>query len=879
MADMIFKTNIIPQSDNDYNLGSSTAGWKIERLNVKTGKNSTAFSTGSDGQILRTDGNNIYWGNTVDVDTWIPVSTSTAGYIRALSDDAGQYLSGKNTWVDIPVTSVAGKTNDVQLGDLTIGVKTYNGAENVIVSMADLGISSAMRFIGVTDTDITEGSTNSPVHIASGGTTGDITPVNGDVVLTQTNQIEYIYTGSEWKELGLASSYALAHHTHGNILSNGTITSDTTVASGDKLVTIDSSNKVSRSNISFGTDTTKALSNAGTWIDVNNYVLPTASASVKGGIKVGSGLTISNEVLAANVTGIKGNAETTYRTGNVNLTAANIGAAASNHNHDSTYVNVTGDTMTGNLRLKTSTLSSSAAPASNTNFNSIELLDSNSAMTGGVWSRYLTNGNLGMEVVAHRTIGSTNYWNGVQMYINPSATAVVTFNYPAAWRTGLGINWPGNTTTFLRGDGTWTDVTTGKFHIYNNADAQGSTASTNVPFLIGSPTSTHVVFDNNEIIAKNGATATTLYLSDTNGAVSVAGTGGLVVPNGRLSVGARTWWGTQAAGVVVQPDGGIHLGHASGGYIYFHHGAVTAVTAQIRETASATLRIGIRLAVNADSAIQYMNGTTGAFTLYVNGSIGANSGIWSSSDIVVRKNWTSTTAYSNCVSWYNESQNYGYIRLYRGTAATAGLADLVLGNNIASGTAKNSDGRIFLYNKAGACPMIWSDRTTLGGTARDAIRINYLQASQVWGAVWNDYAEFRQTNDENIKPGNCVIETGNGDLILSTERMQAGAEIVSDTYGMAIGETKINNTPIATAGRVLAYINESKDIIKQHIGEPVCSGPNGTVSLMTDEECQLFPYKMIGTISEIPDYEIWKAGTEEDPVNINVDGRVWIRIK
>lgn len=36
------------------------------------------------------------------------------------------------------------------------------------------------------------------------------------------------------------------------------------------------------------------------------------------------------------VTGIKGNAETTYRTGNVNLTPANIGAAASNHTHVST---------------------------------------------------------------------------------------------------------------------------------------------------------------------------------------------------------------------------------------------------------------------------------------------------------------------------------------------------------------------------------------------------------------------------------------------------------------------------------------------------------------------------------------------------------------
>ena len=33
------------------------------------------------------------------------------------------------------------------------------------------------------------------------------------------------------------------------------------------------------------------------------------------------------------ITGVKGNSESTYRTGNVNLTAANIGAAASSHTH------------------------------------------------------------------------------------------------------------------------------------------------------------------------------------------------------------------------------------------------------------------------------------------------------------------------------------------------------------------------------------------------------------------------------------------------------------------------------------------------------------------------------------------------------------------
>ena len=37
------------------------------------------------------------------------------------------------------------------------------------------------------------------------------------------------------------------------------------------------------------------------------------------------------------VTGVKGDSESAYRTGNVNITVNNIGAAASNHNHDSAY--------------------------------------------------------------------------------------------------------------------------------------------------------------------------------------------------------------------------------------------------------------------------------------------------------------------------------------------------------------------------------------------------------------------------------------------------------------------------------------------------------------------------------------------------------------
>ena len=141
-----------------------------------------------------------------------------------------------------------------------------------------------------------------------------------------------------------------------------------------------------------------------------------------------------------------------------------------------------------------------------------------------------------------------------------------------------------------------------------------------------------------------------------------------------------------------------------------------------------------------------------------------------------------------------------------------------------------------------------------------------------WTASGNDYAEYREVKQE-LEPGKCIIETGNGDLILSTERLQAGAEIISDTYGMAVGQNDKYNIPIAMVGRVLAYPYEDKSTY--HAGDPVCSGPNGTISKMTDEEIMRYPHKMIGTVSEIPTYETWEGSSG----TIQVKGRIWIRIR
>ena len=137
----------------------------------------------------------------------------------------------------------------------------------------------------------------------------------------------------------------------------------------------------------------------------------------------------------------------------------------------------------------------------------------------------------------------------------------------------------------------------------------------------------------------------------------------------------------------------------------------------------------------------------------------------------------------------------------------------------------------------------------------------------------NDYAEFRKCGKDIVKAGQVVKEVGNGELELATERLERGCEIVSDVFGFSIGKFDNNDLPIAVAGRVLAY--PDADPTSFEIGAPVCSGENGTVSMMTEEEERMYPSRIIGTVSEIPTYDVWTQGDKK----IAVDGRIWIRVR
>lgn len=152
---------------------------------------------------------------------------------------------------------------------------------------------------------------------------------------------------------------------------------------------------------------------------------------------------------------------------------------------------------------------------------------------------------------------------------------------------------------------------------------------------------------------------------------------------------------------------------------------------------------------------------------------------------------------------------------------------------------------------------------------KDASIKRTITNAQIYGAVWNDYAEFRSSTYN--KPGYCVIEHDDGVLTQANARLIPGACIVSDTFGFAIGETKEADTPIAVTGRVLAYTY--RDRYEYHAGMCVCSAPNGTVDIMTREEIMMYPDCIVGTVSEIPEYETWGE------YDVAVDGRIWIKVK
>ena len=105
-------------------------------------------------------------------------------------------------------------SNTLTVGNATLNIKTEgtskgsftaNATSNVEIDIkaSDLGLSSALKYIGETTSDISDGSTTNPIVING----QSVTVVAGNVVTKGAK--EFIWKGSAWEELGDESSHAL----------------------------------------------------------------------------------------------------------------------------------------------------------------------------------------------------------------------------------------------------------------------------------------------------------------------------------------------------------------------------------------------------------------------------------------------------------------------------------------------------------------------------------------------------------------------------------------------------------------------------------------------------------------------------------------------
>ena len=164
-------------------------------------------------------------------------------------------------------------------------------------------------------------------------------------------------------------------------------------------------------------------------------------------------------------------------------------------------------------------------------------------------------------------------------------------------------------------------------------------------------------------------------------------------------------------------------------------------------------------------------------------------------------------------------------------------------------------------------------RRVAGGSDNGWKRL-WTQGNSVTNAVWNDLAESRKS--ESREPGYVITPSG----AKTTKRLEPGCRITSDTWGFALGdENDETKMPVAISGRVLAYPARPRE--EYHLGDCVCSAPDGKVDIMTRQEIRDWPDCIVGIVNEIPDYEEWGSDKKDNTGRgkIKVNGRIWIDIK
>lgn len=456
-----------------------------------------------------------------------------------------------------------------------------------------------------------------------------------------------------------------------------------------------------------------------------------------------------------------------------------------------------------------------------------------------------------------------------------------TLNY---WYVGTGYE---NANTWLQVNAshvlTRVPVRLVKGHLYLEGSNAGSSVGNTTQVVFGTSSTNHIVISSNDkALVLNPTTSTTanqivLYLNTQS-----VFPGGLKVPTDNSAV-------SYFNKILPNASGTYNLGAADNRWltIYGHQLVLNGATNATMTAASTNPRITFAEETNTQPVhLIYTdyNDYRAPAGLKVVGGTEASPAWFEVEGSLIAGGDTTINGTLKCTKQISTDQNIYMVEtgLTKGTNPSETVyASMMVLDSTRSTSAEHRSAMVQSYvNSSGLSAIrLYAYQWAASATAYSYIYVQEAQdgtgkagsSAPFYGAVWNDYAEFRKYRDSKEIPyGHIVAENGDDSLSLASKRLQKGCNVCSDTFGFAIGETEENQMPIAVAGRALVYTYEERSSYSP--GDAVCAAPGGTISKMTRQEIKEYPDCIIGYVSAIPDYEIWGEK------NTVVDGRIWIKV-
>lgn len=314
------------------------------------------------------------------------------------------------------------------------GSANFDGSGNISITIPSIDAASVTGVLPLST--IPHGALERLVHVANKAARFQLTNTQvqtGDSVIQDDTGIMYIVvddtklnSDAGYQEYKAGTALNASHATNADNATNATtagkvghslsvgVTYGTTSAVRKQTFSFNGS-----TDVSFDIDTTKPeVMKAATANSAGRSgLVPAPAAGNQNKFLRGDG----TWQVAGEVTGVKGNAESNYRTGNVNLTCANIGAATVNHNHDTSYLKLSGGTLTGNLIGRTIT------PSADNSYN----LGASSAKWSYVYAtKFVGNltGNVEGNATSATNAQSANKFNNTVALSGDITTSATSFN-------------------------------------------------------------------------------------------------------------------------------------------------------------------------------------------------------------------------------------------------------------------------------------------------------------------------------------------------------------------------------------------------------------------------------------------------------------------